>query len=760
MGATWRTVTARACVLFAAQLTFVAAACVPAEGEVVPLDHYRRKLDALEARRHTQTIEVVDREGTLLAEQAPDGHRIWLAFDEIPSLVRTAVVATEDRTFYSNAGVDKKAVARAVLQNAQAGDTVSGASTITMQLVRLVAFDGQERYEESIERKLREVHLAAELDERYTKDEILEFYLNVAYFGRGAYGIGAAARRFFGVPARELAPAQAVFLAGLLQAPSALDPDQNFAGARERQRTVLERLISVGALDPHAADAIFLEPLSILPAPQLPERRAEHFVDHVLEELVERLGPEAASGGFRIETTLDLELNDRLADIAARHIVSLRDAHAVEDAAVVGIEPSTGAIVAMVGGVDYDRPGDGQVNVATSPRQPGSAFKPIAYAAALEEGWSPGSVLWDVPYEFSDGAAGVYVPRNYDGVYHGPVRLRDALANSLNAAAIGLAAEIGVERVHAAALRFGLPIGDDPWRYGLSLALGGAEVPLLDLTAAYGAFANGGVLEPPHAITRVVRLADGATVYHHRAEGRRILSPETAWLISDILDDDLARRPAFGSGGPLELPEPSPVKTGTTNDYRDNLTVGFTPWLTLGVWAGNKDGRPMRDVLGITGAAPIWSEAMRSIMADAPLRASLPRGQERELERPSRIAIHDVCEISTLRGDGTCRARPEAFDRGSPSEDRQIAFDWFVSQPGALGRCDARSEPGRGSVRLLAPRAERVVDAARRWASGRGVALAGPPCEGPADANSPRVGRMAVDAGQETGSRASDERLH
>lgn len=746
-------------ILAPAILALVAAACVPAEGDVVPLDLYRDRLERLESRSFAQSIEIIDRSGNTLAEYAPDGHRLWLALDEIPDTVRTAVVATEDRTFYSNAGVDKKAVARAMIQNAQAGDTVSGASTITMQLVRLVAFEGEERYEASLERKLREVHLAAELDERYSKDEILEFYLNVAYFGRGAYGIGSAANRFFGVPAGSLTSGQAVFLAGLLQAPSAFDPDGNLGGARGRQRIVLDRMISVGALDADQASAIFAQPLQIIQAPEHPERRAEHFVDHVIESLTSLVGAEAAArGGFRIETTLDVELNDRIAAIAARHVATLRDSNNVGDAAVVGVEPTTGEILAMVGGVDYDRAGDGQVNVTTSARQPGSAFKPIAYAAALEEGWSPASLLWDVPFRFPDGRGGDYVPTNYDGVYRGPIRMRDALANSLNAASVGLVAEFGVERVHAAGLRYGLPLGEDPWHYGLSLALGAAEVPLLDLTAAYGAFATGGVLEPAHAIRRIIRLSDGSTVYVHRPEARRVMSPETAWLIADMLDDEEARRPAFGVGGPLELPEPAPVKTGTTNDYQDNLTIGFTPWISLGVWAGNKDGRPMRDVLGITGAAPIWNEAMRSMMSDPALRATLERGAVSSFERPARIVERPVCDIPSLRVDGECRTRLEVFHREAPGDDRLIAFDWFRSLPGALGRCDARSEQGSGGVRLLAPRSGRVADAARSWSSSRGIALAGPPCDGAADANSPRLERMAVDAG--SGASAPDQRLH
>ena len=746
-----------AIVFVLASLMPAAAACVPAEGEVVPLEQYRRRLERLEDRSFAQTIEIVDRSGRMLADYAPDGHRIWLAFDEIPKNVRIAVVATEDRTFYSNAGVDKKAVARAMLQNAQAGDNVSGASTITMQLVRLVAFEGEERYAASLDRKIREVHLAAELDERYTKDEILEFYLNVAYFGRGAYGIESAAHRFFDVSASGLSPGQAVFLSGLLQAPSALDPDRNLAGARERQRIVLDRMISVGVLSEEQARVSFEEPLNLIAAPILPERRAEHFVDHVVRSIPDLIGEDAAArGGYRVETTLDVELNERIAGIAARHVASLRVSNDVGDAAVVSVEPSTGQILAMIGGVDYDREGDGQVNVATSRRQSGSAFKPIAYAAAMEQGWSPGSILWDVPLEFPDGRGGQYVPRNYDGKYRGPVRLRYALANSLNAASIGLLAESGVESAHATALNLGIPLDPDPWRYGLSLALGGAEVPLLDLTAAYGAFANGGELAGAHAITRIERLADGSTLYVHEDERRRVLSPQTSWLMADMLDDDNVRRPAFGTGGPLELPEPAAVKTGTTNDFHDNLTIGFTPWMVVGVWAGNKDGRPMRDVLGVTGAAPIWHDVMGLMIDDSTLRASLLNGELSAFQKPARIIERDVCDIATLRVTGECNAVQESFDRGTANDDRLIAFDWFLSRPTGNGRCDARSESGRGSVRLLAPRTEHVIAAARRWSSTHGIALAGRPCDGPSDGNSPRLERVAADVSADV----PNERLH
>jgi len=704
-------------------LALGATACAPAAGPIVPFEVYRQRLDRIRRHDFPQTMEIVDVGGTLLAEIVPEGYRVWIPLRDVPQTVIRAVVATEDRTFYSNAGLDKKAFARAMLRNGDPDGGISGASTITMQLVRMVAFEPKERYARTVGRKVREIHLAAEVDEAYSKNEILEAYLNIAYFGRGAYGIEMAARRYFGVPARDVSLPESAFLAGLLQAPSALDPDINPQGARARQRVVLDRLVAVGDISRTAADRAFDLPLALVEPPPV-TRTADHYLDYVLETLPDALGDALAHrGGFRVTTTIDPALTASVRDIAARHVARISAAHDVGDAAVVVVEPGTGRIRAMVGGLDYDDPVAGQVNAAARARQPGSAIKPIVYAAALEAGWTPASVVWDVPFQFPgdpDGSSTAW-PVNYDGRYRGPVRLRQALANSLNAAAVSLTAEVGLQEAFDLAERLGVPLGDDPWRYGLSLALGGAEVPLVALTSALGTFGAGGRHSAPTAILEVRDLYDGEVLYRHRAEPERAVSAETAWLVSDILADDIARLGAFPAGSALENPWHAAVKTGTTNDFRDNLTVGWTGEMAVGVWVGNKDGRPMRDVLGITGAAPIWHDVLADLAARG-LVIGTP------LPEPPGMLRAEVCDGIATTSTSACRARVEVFAPGSPTADDQLAFGWFVAENG--GACGARVAEGAGEPRMLVPEQPRVMQAVRAYATARGPRVALPPCQG------------------------------
>lgn len=619
----------RATLLLFAALQVALTGCATAKGRSVDFDLYRRRLQAIRTHDFFQTSRILDRKGRLLAELAPFGYRTWVPLTEIPRALRDGVVATEDRTFYQNRGIDRKAFARAVFQNSQAGGTVSGASTITMQVVRLVAFDTDERFERSIERKMREVYLAAEVDEAFSKAQILEVYLNVAYFGNGAYGVETAANRYFGKHVRDLSMTDCTLLAGLLQAPTALNPFVNPEGARARQSIVLTRMVEEGLLRPAEADAIRAAPLKLTAPPPPPPRYGGHFVDYVIgEALPKAIGPQlAARGGFTVTTTIDLDLNDRLTSIAARHVAGLRAAgHNVTDAAIVALRPSTGEILAMVGGLDYDDPVSGQINMALHPRQPGSSFKPIAYAAALEAGWGPDSVLQDAPLPTDLGQG--YQPTNFDGIFRGPVPMRQALGNSLNAAAVYATAQIGVTRVHRLATDLGVRLDPDPWRYGLSLALGSAEVPLVDLAGAYATFANGGQRVPPAGILEIETMSGEGTLYVLAPRPERIVSPRTAWLISDMLSDARARQPVFPAGPPMQLSRPAAVKTGTTNDVRDTLTMGYTPYLAIGVWTGNKNGRPMgSEVLSSASAAPIWHDAMEAIFADAATMTLLGGGR-------------------------------------------------------------------------------------------------------------------------------------
>jgi peptidoglycan glycosyltransferase len=483
-------------------------------------------------------------------------------------------------------------------------------------------------------------------------------------------------------------------------------------------------MVDAGTMTEGEAELVMAAPMQLLSTPPEPPRRAPYFVDYVRSALERRLGAAvAARGGFTVTTTLDLGLNERLGEIAAKHVAELRDAHDVTDAAVVALQPSTGEILAMVGGVDYFDKTNGQVNVAIRPRQPGSAFKPVTYATALENGWTAGDVLWDIPTTFPAGDPNGYRPVNYDGRYRGPVRLRTALANSLNAAAVNLLADVGIEPVHAMAGRFGLQLDPDPWHYGLSLTLGGADVPLLDLTSVYATLANGGTRHAPDPIREVRTFADNTLLTRPADAGQRVVSEQTAWLLSDILSDNAARRAAFGASNPLEVSRQAAVKTGTTNDFRDNLTVGYTRYVAIGVWAGNKDGHPMRDVLGITGAAPIWHEAMELIFQDAGLQSMLGGGQPppEGFPVPDGIERRTICDLATLTVDGHCRQFEEAFATGTVSGDG----------PGTV-RVDVRSgcaqDSTGGMVLLTVPHESSLAEQVRGWARQNGVLVAPPPC--------------------------------
>ena len=559
-------------------------------------------LDEPESRGGVPGTVVLDSRGVLLSRDITGGVRIPVPLGAVAPVMRRATVSAEDRRFYQHPGIDPLAVARAA---ASIGARASGASTITQQLARrlYLAGDGAPL----AVRKAKEAALALALEGRLSKDAILELYLNDVYYGRGAYGIEAAARVYFGISAKDLDLAHAAYLAGLPQRPSAYDPEVDPVPALERPRYVLARLVDDGAAMQSDADAAARQPLRPLPAAA--PAVAPAFVDRALAELA-RVRPDlAARSGLIVETTLDAGLQVE-ADRVAR--LDLRDVTArnVTNAAVVAIEPSTGRILALVGGAtDADPRHGGWIDMTVAPRQPGSALKPFLYAAAFERGYTPASSLLDVPTTFQT-ERGVYAPLNYDRTFHGPVSLRTALASSLNVPAVRTLDAIGVDAMLEIAHRFGLRTLIAAETYGLSLTLGGGEVPLLDLTSAYAALAAEGRLAEPYAVERV-RDAQGRILYEHAAApARAVLSSQHAYLLADILSDASARVPGFGDATPFDLPFPAAVKSGTSTSYRDNWTVGFTPEIAVGVWVGNSDGAPMVDVSGVEGAAPIWRDVM------------------------------------------------------------------------------------------------------------------------------------------------------
>ena len=604
-----------------------------------------------------QSSRILDRHGRLLYDLVDPqmGQRTVLPLDAIPRALRDATIATEDANFYSHPGVDGWGLARALWSNIWGGQVVAGGSTITQQLARAVLLSPEEAGQRNLWRKAREAVLAYRIDSRYPKDQVLTLYLNTIYYGNMAYGVEAAAQAYFGKPARDLDLAECALLAGLPQAPSRLDPLTDPAAATARQHDVLDLMVKRGYLTAGEAATAAEEPLHFA-AGRFPIT-APHFVMYVRDLLEARFGRDRVyRGGLSVETTLDADMQAATEEILRRHLATLGAQH-VTNGAVVVLDATTGAVRTMVGSADYFDPSiDGQVNLALAPRQPGSSIKPLTYGAALGRDYTAATILPDIPTDYPDGNGQTYVPANYDHQFHGPQRLRQALANSYNVPAVYTLNHVGVYGLVQVGQAAGLSTWDDSGRFGLALTLGGGEVRLVDLAGAYAAFANAGRARIPYAITRVLD-SSGAVLYDAAADpavttaGAPLFGPHSAavaWLIGDILSDNDARLPAFGPASPLVLSRRAAAKTGTTGDWRDNWTLGFTPDYVTGVWVGNSDNSPMRDSTGVTGAAPVWHDVMERIHQGLP---------ERWFPQPPDVEQAEVCAGSGLRPGPACHER-------------------------------------------------------------------------------------------------------
>jgi 1A family penicillin-binding protein len=617
--------------------------------------------DALITRASAGATKITDRHGQLLYEilDPRTGSRTRVSLADIPVYLQQATIATEDATFYTNPGVSPRAIVRALYLNTREGGIVSGGSTITQQVARLVLMTHQERAQRTLVRKLREAILAVRLSRAYDKDTVLEMYLNETYYGNLAYGVEAAAQVYFGVHARDLDLAQCALLAGLPQAPAGYDPLVYYDAAEARQQVVLGLMARQGFISREQADLAYAEPLHFIgPSDAL---HAPHFVAYVRNQLEAALGPETLlAGGWQVVTTLDLDLQQRAEVIVQRRLAEIEE-HEASTAALVALDPATGQVLALVGSADYGDVGiDGAVNGATALRQPGSAMKPFLYAAAFDpsrnsEPWTPASVVYDIRTVFITTEGQTYVPANYDNVYHGPVTLREALASSHNLPAVILQERVGTDTLLDTAHAFGLATLRDARRYGLALTLGGGEVTLLDMTAAYAVFAAGGVRRQPVAILTITpAVADSPFA---NSEDERVLSSQVAYLITDILSDNDARAPAFGLDSPLRLSRPAAAKTGTTSNWRDNWTVGYTPDLVVGVWVGNASGAPMRHVSGVSGAAPIWHDFMEAAHHSIPVH---------DFVAPDGLVWREICPLSgRLAGPDCPYSRREVFIAGT-----------------------------------------------------------------------------------------------
>ncbi|MFZ6030323.1 MAG: transglycosylase domain-containing protein [Chloroflexota bacterium] len=649
-----------------------------------------------------ETTRILDRNGNVLYEilDPNAGRRTYVPLERISPYVIAATLATEDKNYYKHPGFDWTAIVRAFWQNYQGGETVSGASTITQQLARGLLFSPEERVERSYTRKVREALLAAELTRRYTKEEILELYLNENNYANLSYGIEAAAETYFGTTAGTLDLAQGAFLAGLPQSPGVYDVYTNREATLKRFADVLALMVAASQeqscidvyIPNNAPQEICVDAATAVAAynqlatrqftsPDIP-MRYPHWVVYVKTLLEQMYEPQTIyRAGFTVHTTLDPDLQDAAQKIVSDQVALLAGNRA-SNGALVAIDPNTGEILAMVGSADfYNEAIDGQVNMAvTQTRQPGSSIKPLTYLAAFEKGWTPATLIWDVPTSFppsgdpDDPRGLAYTPVNYDGRFHGPVMVRSALANSYNIPAVKTLEFVGVyddpqtpqkDGLIGTAERLGITsfTRND---YGLALTLGGGEVSLLEMTGAYATFAHEGKRIAPVAITRIEDFA-GRLVYEYTVpEGEQVIRAEHAYLLSSILSDNNARIPMFGTNSVLRLDFPAAAKTGTTNEFRDNWTMGYNPDLAVGVWVGNADNSPMINTTGLTGAAPIWAEFMSYAVP------KLTQGSPTPFSRPPGIVDRVICAVSGSEPSSWCpQQRNEIFAGDQPPPPRE-----------------------------------------------------------------------------------------
>jgi len=606
-----------------------------------------------------ETTKIYDRTGKTLLYEVIDptgGDRQWVRLNQIPQLCREAAIAIEDKSFYENPGFDWYGITRAFVSNLQ-GKGVQGGSSITQQVVKNTLIDPEERTKQSYERKIKEVLLANEISRRYSKDQILEWYLNSNHYGNLAYGLDAAARVYFGKPVGQLNLGECSMLAAIPQFP-AMNPIDNPDAAKERQALVLDAMVRQGYITPDESVEAKFEQLQIAGGVQTRfDIKAPHFAIYARKWLEDHFGADTVyRGGLRVYTTLDLDLNNKVQDIVAQHVNQLAaDQKHVNNSAVVVIRPETGEILAMIGSADYwDDKINGKFNVATGQRQPGSSFKPFTYVTLLSQGYSPATAFLDVRTAFQQPGFPPYVPEDYDRKYHGMVRMRLALARSYNIPAVRALEMAGVDSVIRTAHKMGITTlnrGLD--YYGLALTLGGGEVKVLDMAYAMSVFANNGIMAGSQAIdprpgyrtldpVPVLRVEDrnGQVLWEYKQpQTTQILDPRLAYLMTSILSDNSARCAAFGCPNVLELDRPAVAKTGTTNDFRDNWTIGYTPQVAVAVWVGNTDNTEMKGVTGLTGAAPIWHDVMMAFLKDRPVQ---------QFVRPEGLVERAVDSVSGL----------------------------------------------------------------------------------------------------------------
>ncbi|MBA2448584.1 MAG: PBP1A family penicillin-binding protein, partial [Chloroflexi bacterium] len=643
-----------------------------------------------------KTAQIFDRKGTLLWEfyDQEGGKRTVVPLSEVSQYLIDAQLAAEDANFYSNPGVDLRGIARAVFQNMAEQDVISGASTVTQQLVRNVLLKPEERYDRSVGRKIKEALLAYQVTQKLSKSQILALYLNEIYYGNLSYGVEAASQTYFAKNARDLSLAEAAVIAGLPASPSLYDPLRNPAGAKARQTYVLDQMVRHGFVSEQEAREARQAELRYQPRKRV--FLAPHWVMYVRDLVEAKYGSKLLyQGGLKIYTSLDLDLQNRMEEVARSNseVLAQRDAN---NTSITVMNPKTGELLAVVGSMDYwNVEIEGQVNVASSQRQPGSTIKPLVYLSAFAKGYTPATTVVDEKISIPDDLGRIWTPENFDRRFRGTVTLRSALGNSLNIPAVKVLQYAGIDAVADLAKRMGITTWTERNRLGPSMSLGGAEVRPLDITAAYTVLANNGLKIPQVAVTKIVD-ADGNIIEDYKVpQGEQIVDPRYAYMLTNVLSDNNARLATFGPNSLLNMPRPVAVKTGTTDNYRDTWTIGYMPNLTVGVWVGNTDNHPMKEVLSSMSAGKVWREA-----TDAAINhLSLP---PEEFVRPQGLVEIEVCGDTQMRpNQPPCYKDLFPFERAPNSQRVQIGPAAAPSpQPGGA---PARPAPGQPAPNQVVP---------------------------------------------------------
>lgn len=600
--------------------------------------------------RKNQGVILQDRNGEPFFTLFEARTKNTIPLSEVPEHTQQAFIAVEDREFYNHPGFSLRGIARAIRTNLEEERFAAGGSTISQQLIKNTLLSQNK----SIFRKYQELVLAIELERRYSKEDILEMYLNTIYFGEGAFGIEDAARRYFSKGAEELTIDESALLAGLIRAPSALSPlSGNREAAIERGKLIVGLMRDQGFITPQQASVAMERKIAFNPEEREINDVAVHFALTIQDKLIEEYGEQkVAQSGFVVKTTLDRNLQNTAQTAVANQVRRLFG-NDVSNGAAVAIDPVTGEVMALVGSYDWDDKENGRINMALAPRQPGSSFKPFIYAAAFEKRLiTPATKLEDKRVIF-----GSYQPRNYDNRFRGEVLVRYALANSLNIPAIHVMNKVGVEEGVKYVQQFGITTLDPKKDYGLPLVLGAAEVPLIEMTSAFGVFANRGNLSKQIFFTEI-RDKNNRVIFNSRQSSKRVIPEAIAYMISSILSDNKARQDTFGAA--LTISREAAVKTGTTEDYRDALTIGYTPQIVVGAWVGNNDNSPMDSVAGSLGAAPIWRQIMEAYLRGKPIVSFI---------KPASIVDQLICAENGLKAEyATSSAYMEYFLRGTVPE--------------------------------------------------------------------------------------------